>query len=908
MQKYIYKLHSSRLRKARWKLTLPLDQARRNEEVISLASSQCLRWIDQLNGIDNSERQAYEIRSEIRRLKREPTDQNVRRSIRQLYAKLDAVQFKPDYMELIIDRKNDYYRACKGFSINGVSYKRLLGTNGGIKNSTIVFVSERLYDELMRRINNGRDMQQKIVPAKLEAYKALTCSASTPVSMPKGILVVKDCETKFFDNTIYLNDDGTYEPTMELRPNTEITMDASDGFGLILPSLAERWSRELGLNYVMAGCNSRFSWEKGMLYTFDFLEFAEQVAHNFFVKDVWGNTVDIRDVELIFTESMVKLWDGYKSCDDYLSCCAENGYSISITKTCPKELESERTLNYQFIQSYKLSNADIDELIAPTMNEIREVLGGDWKKAVLFLGGTDMTERNVAYVRNPFIRAILADERVMNDPFVRSNVYQLIKGKINEAKVGVIKIHGNYSMISGDPYSLCQSIFDLPVTGLLKKGEIFNKYWADKGSKELVCFRAPMTAHCNIRKVKPRSDDEVRHWYRYMDTCTVFNSWDTSAAAMNGADFDGDLAMLTDNSVLVRKHERQPALMCVQRKAEKKIPTEEDTVQSNIDSFGNDIGRTTNWITSMFEVQSHFDEKSEEYRVLDYRIKCGQLFQQNAIDKAKGIVCKPMPLEWHDRRAALDIPDTEERIFNRSIVADRKPYFMRYIYPDLAKQYKQFVQNTDRKALREFGRKVSDLMQTPYTQLSDKEKEFLHYYEMRMPVGMGNCVMNTICRKFEDAFDGFVGTISSGDKFDYSMYKSGEPYTQRQYRAVKNLFSEYNNRLKNFKVASSAGIVDNDEKEERIEFLKDEFRRECYDVCSNEKALCDIVLDICYTKATTRKFAWDMCARVIIENLLEKSGGIVRYPSRSNDGEIQYCGQTFTMRESRVGVFLSALS
>lgn len=95
--------------------------------------------------------------------------------------------------------------------------------------------------------------------------------------------------------------------------------------------------------------------------------------------------------------------------------------------------------------------------------------------------------------------------------------------------------------------------------------------------------------------------------------------------------FDGDLCMLTDNDVLVRKLRPLPALMCVQRKANKKVPTEEDIIQANIDSFGNDIGRTTNFITSMFEVQSRFSKNSEEYKVLDYRIRCGQLYQQNAI-------------------------------------------------------------------------------------------------------------------------------------------------------------------------------------------------------------------------------------------------------------------------------------
>lgn len=87
--------------------------------------------------------------------------------------------------------------------------------------------------------------------------------------------------------------------------------------------------------------------------------------------------------------------------------------------------------------------------------------------------------------------------------------------------------------------------------------------------------------------------------------------------------------MLTDNEVLVNNLKQLPSLMCAQRRAEKCIPTDADFIRSNIDSFGNDIGQTTNWITSMFEVQARYPEGSQEYETLAYRIMCGQLYQQN---------------------------------------------------------------------------------------------------------------------------------------------------------------------------------------------------------------------------------------------------------------------------------------
>lgn len=893
-QKYIFKIRSSRLRKARWNLTLPLTEARMNEEIISLADSQVLRWLDELNGIEDADQKARDIKRQIKKLRKEDSSITNKRKIRSLYDELDKVQFKPDYMCLIIDREKDYRRACKGFSINGVKYRRLLGTNGGVKNETIVFISERHGDEIIKRIENGRDPNKALVPAKLEAYKALTCSASIPVSLPNGILIVPDCETKFVTDIVSLNDEGVDEPVMETQYGVEVEMDASDGFGLILPSLAKRWSEELGLDYVASGMNTRFSFEKGMVFTFNFMEFADKIAQSYLVKDAWGDIVDIRKVEMILTTSMVKLWDSYKSCDDYIKHSLSNHYTFGITKTCPKELENERALNYQFIQSYDLTDDEIEELIRPTMDEIYDVLGGDVRKSILFLKGKYMNDDNVDYIADDFVKALMIDERMINDPYVKQRIYWAIKNRINEAKVGVLNVRGNYSIISGDPFSLCQSIFGLEVTGLLKAGEVYNQYWDVAGAEKCACFRAPMTCHANIRIVEIARSDEVRHWFQYMKTCTILNSWDTITAALNGADMDGDLVMLTDNRILVEKHKKQPALMCAQRRAEKKVVTEEDLIQSNINSFGDEIGKTTNWITSMFEVRAQYKKGSPEYEVLDYRIKCGQLYQQNSIDKAKGIICKPMPRYWHDRHAVNQIEDIEERRFALSIVADRKPYFMRLIYPDLMRRYNKYITNTNKSCLREFGCSIKELQDIPEEERTERQSDFLRYYNVSMPVGLNDCVMNKICRRFESTFDKFLQRKETITDFDYSIMKCDSKYDKNQYYAIMSLFESYNNRLKNYVDFTRYEIVDDYEMTDTINQLEDEFRRSCYSICSNEKALCNIILDMCYRKKSTKRFVWTMCQDVIIENLLEKNNYHINYPVMDESGEVIYGGDRFS--------------
>ena len=535
-QKYIYKITSSRMKKARWNLVLSIQEARKNEEIVSLNDSQVLDWIDEFNGVTDRPEEVRSIRRQIREIKRQPDSAQNRRAIRRLYEQLDSAQFVSDFLYLVIDHNKDLYRACKGFKVNGKRFFRLLGTNGGVKDSTIIFVSESVIDMLREKIHNGHSEQTKLIPAKYEAYRALSCSGSSPVSMPNGILVVKDCVTKFRENVLFLDDEGVCEPKATERADEEIELDESDGYGLMLPSLAERWSTELGLRYTCCGFNTRLSFEKGMVFTFDFIEFADKIAGRHIVKDAWGNDVDVTKVELVLTTSMLKLWDSYASIDDYLANCEKNGYSFRIAKTAPAALDDVRNTNYQFLNPYHLSYEEIEKLIEPTKEEMYDVLSGDYRRALVFLRGMHVDEDNAEESTSWLPNALMADKRMFDDPFVRKRIYSLIEKRIGEAKIGVISVHGNYSIVCGDPYALCQSIFGMPVTGLLKAGEIYNQYWADEDAHDVACFRAPMSCMNNILGMRVADRPDIRHWYQYIKTCTLFNAWDGSANRLNGMD------------------------------------------------------------------------------------------------------------------------------------------------------------------------------------------------------------------------------------------------------------------------------------------------------------------------------------------------------------------------------------
>lgn len=261
-----------------------------------------------------------------------------------------------------------------------------------------------------------------------------------------------------------------------------------------------------------------------------------------------------------------------------------------------------------------------------------------------------------------------------------------------------------------------------------------------------------------------------------------------------------------------------------------------------------------------------------------------------------------MPREWHDRHSVNKIEDPAKRELYRRIVADRKPYFMRYIYPDLMKQYNTYIKNTDRNSLREFGMTVPELKALPYSALTERQLEFLRYYEYHMPVGTRDCVMNRICRKFEEAFDGYVAKQKVSNTFDYTILCSDVPYTARQYQTICRLYNDYLSRVQGYAVVAESERIDGDEIQRTLQVIDDEFRRECEVACPDGAALCNVLLDVCYNRNAAKRFVWKMAGAQIIQNLLDSHDGIISYPTRDDSGEIQFGGERYTVKTKKIEV------
>jgi hypothetical protein len=309
----------------------------------------------------------------------------------------------------------------------------------------------------------------------------------------------------------------------------------------------------------------------------------------------------------------------------------------------------------------------------------------------------------------------------------------------------------------------------------------------------------------------------------------------------------------------------------------------------------------------MISLREQFEPDSEEYKILTYRISTMMNFQQNAIDRIKGVVAKPIPKEWlNPRLFKIDDDDDESTIHykqvNANIAAEIKPWFFIYRYSQLKSELDKYVKSVKSNCKIRFGKSLEDLYSSE--DKSEEEKAFIYNYEKYMPISRAPGTMNRICWRIEDQFK--TMEVLPDVDFDYSVLKSDAEYTKDEYDAVQRLYDEHNKNMQLF----LKGVKRNDSsKEERDVFvaqLTEEFSNACSAICPNTEILANILVDICYTSNKNKSFAWDIAGEQIFHNVLKKSGYTIQYPIKDCDGDIEFCGNRFALHAQQMGGDLDA--
>lgn len=922
MQYLTMKFESDRLKKFNYDIQIDINEAINNKELVSIFENQLVDCILDITDRHIDTKKFNYLDKEIHRIKNlESSDVNGEK-LATLQLKLNELMFVPEYITIKMNNKSQYKRLYKkGLLINGVKYKRFNSSASQSRVDTVLFIAETVFDELRKRTDNGRNLNVPISPAKLNAYRGLYGSSRYKVSTPK-FCVVSDYESPTSFNVNFVTETD-YSEDDEIEENKPITkmFNRFDGQGLITPKQAEKWSNELSIDYIPSQFCIRGSFLKGMLTVFDIHEWVKEYNEgNYMIKSIYKDEnddnvmVDLRDVDVIITESQLKLWDSWNSVEHYNQCCEKNNLSWGVSLYAPKYDKTFFYQNYQFLQTLNLDDNDVANITDKFVKWVKGVTSENVYYTMLFLVGLNADEEKFNNFLNSksanWIKALIVEPKLIKDKYIRNKIYNMLRKKIQNASLGQIIVDGNFQVIVSDPFAMMEAVCGKEVKGLLAEGEHYSNYWNERNIKEVVASRSPLTYRSEHVLLNLKKNDDTKKWYKYCYSGIILNAHGNETDRFAGSDFDYDIiATTSDESVIKGVYRNELPVIYDAPKPSKIIPVEDDLYNADTFSFNSIIGGLTNKSTSGYALLASLPPESEEYKITLKRIKSITKAQSAQIDKTKigqevkGIVPKWVNYQSPPKDKEESEKEKYDRELNNRILLDKHPYFFIHLYSNTKKKYKEHVKKYEILSLQRLGMSLSDLKGVK--RKNDEQLSFMDEFYRRSPVIESDCVMNKICKRIESVDFEIKKLLKIDDELDIheSFMNKDIEFNQTTYKKVKKEYSKFNSMVRS-EMSNSQEIIKTTYDEniaQDINVIREKLKVELLKVCSNEKELMNYVIYMFYVdnKASNKDVMWSIFGEEIVQNLVNEKGHLY-LPIQDDDGEIEYLNKKYTVKKVEI--------
>lgn len=941
-QFYIMKFSSNRLEKFGYHLKRILGNSganirdiRSNKELIALGDNQALRTIRSIRYRRNPNIIQYdpiilqELYAQKKYLKKQVFTESVKKQISIINNKIDEMLFVPEYVSVVIDDIAHYRKIINdGLYINGFKYVRLMCSAGQARVNTVILIREDYEEEVKTRLKCGAN-EVKITKNKYNAYFALSSSSTYLIPKP-NVFLINDCEIEMEKKVDWISKIPPEEKT-KLANNERVTEEFKtlifnlfDGCGAVSVEFAKRVAEELELDYIPAAFCIRCAYIKGMVFVVDFKQYAKEYNIEY-VTDMYGNQRRISDMDMILTKSQFKLYNAYTSMDEYDRLCAENDFFWGVTKVTPKSDDYHFRSNYQFCQAIDLMNDDdVAELCQPTVDWLSNVATNDVNYSLLYLLGnicdkTDVDFNDILNLTSDNIcKALILNHQMIDDEYIKQTIAFSINKKIRESYLGKLILDGNFSVMIPDMYAFMQHAFGHEVTGALKEFEHYSHFWNKRAKKEVVAMRSPLTWRSEVNKLTLVHNEITQKWFKYLTSGIVYNVWGCDCIIHADSDFDGDIVATTDNPVFLKCRYDNLPITYNKSTVDKEYIKENELYLADIQSFNSTIGQITNISTSFYEVLAKYEGKpeyaAEQDEILE-RLKLIRKSQGDSIDKAKGIKIEPMPHHWTKRVTKLPKGETIEHMnFCNEIVADRKPYFFRYLYSKENAKYLQYIEKANSFTTTKFDKTVQELLDSDPTTLSYDEYYYLeNEFKRYVPLIDNNGRMNRICHYMERNLKEIKRNSSQHTPREVLMlmYDDSErSFTERHVDLMNAFYLRYKSDKKKQKLTSdeeikaSGNTINNFN--QYCSILRKEiiatFEKDLHNSTMDEviSYITDLALYVSYElyPSRTKTFVWDLFGNQIIDHIKLKNESPVMIPVHDEDnGTIVYLGKKYKLLE-----------
>ncbi len=506
----------------------------------------------------------------------------------------------------VAELRYDLYK--NGFWCNGIHYVRFKRSSGSSRVGKCLFIDEKLYDRTHKWEMCGIKIKEgdQVDLAALEAYIALTLSSiiDTIEIHPHNILVVDDYESVFKDDVIATEIRNSSEGYFLHTENkvVEIKNSIWDGLSLIDKSIMGDYA-EYGMILL------RKNFFKSCCFNTNIQEFFKN--NNITeIKQLNGFTLAqrVEDIKLITTPSSIK----YLKFGTLKQWLKNIDSTFGVVKHEKKTHFFDGTMvqsHYQLINTLQMTKQEVRELIRPSLDymDLLKTEPAAVRDYMKYSEDREFSSNNLK-TKNEIVYQLMG----LNDNFSRTRwykelVYELLKSYKRNLKSGHVLIEGNYSTLLGNPYELLlQTIGKFNGESVLGKGNVHTTRFPY--GKKILGSRSPHVCVSNILLANNMENELIDKYFNLTNEIICVNSiGENILERLNGADFDSDTIMITNNELFINAAEKNYNLFkvptnLVEAKKTVRYYTAEQKADLDIKTSVNKIGDIINLSQ---ELQTH---------------------------------------------------------------------------------------------------------------------------------------------------------------------------------------------------------------------------------------------------------------------------------------------------------------
>lgn len=880
-------------------------QAIKEGTLVSIGDNMVFQKIRDYYGDTRSHIEIFEKIQELRFTLRKCKKANKIGEAKAINQCISDILFVKDIINVECVKKSEYKALAKnGFIVNGVRYIRFLAGAGQIRRNTATFINADIYDYMYKSLMCGLDEKIKEINlAKLGAYFALGFSSIMWVRTPR-VCIIKDFENIIPQQRVdYITVDEYGNEEIEERV-MDITLNCADGQGLIDPEFAALWAEDMRLDYVPSSFVARSVFIKGNLVPFDFKAYAKENGISV-IKDRWGIEYPIDEIDVLVSESQFKMYKYYSSWQEYLYYVKQGNIRWGVARYNKKYDDENVLANYQYLQVLKMTKEDIKELITPTIEWIRKICSGDELFSMLFILGCKDEDiewgRYYGSAQANYSKALVKNKAFLKDTFVQRKIYQNISECINRAKIGKIWIRGNYQFMISDPIAQCQSALGLKVIGEVPANCVYSNFWNLRGKPEKIDIcRSPMVDKSEHNVSDLYTSENAECWYQYIKSGIIFSIYDLATLKASDSDFDGDLSMSSDNPVFLRCAQTQFLPITYDKGAP---PIHKNTmanrIKTDLRGFGTGVGGFSNCTTIIEAMKTIFKKESQQDMVeeLTNRQKILRRIIGQEIDRIKGLEKPVLPSSWKKFvKISPEDTDAEKALKYRhnALVIHKKPYFFRYLYPELNKQFRQYENSYNLIAKDMFGMKLKQLIMKP--DKTEDEMNLVRRYQKYSPLIVSDCSMNILCKEFE-ALDNEIKFSHSKTNMLPLFENNGYEVKLHVLKVLRECYRKYNNRRSVHLVETALRDYDEDDIKEIRFNMNDVIKMDIqYEVSQLGLDIKETMFHIGVLSKEYSNFNWSFVWNIFEEQVvgvIPEGETVVAY--KNDEGE-EYLGQRYKLK------------